>query len=174
MQIALKHIGGGNVAKSLVARAPAAVLDFARRRRSRQRVELDNGVTIGLALPKATVVRDGDLLVLDDGSLVVVRAAPESILHVSASTPQQLARAAYHLGNRHVALEVGESGLKLLFDAVLADMLGRLEGVRVQRLTAPFEPESGAYGGGHRHGHDETFEEDYALAQSAYHAHDHH
>jgi urease accessory protein len=173
MRIALKSIDGGQVARPLAARAPVAVLDFTRRRRSRQLVELENGLTIGLALPKGTVLRDGDLLVLDDGSLVAVRAAAESVLRVSAGTVRQLARAAYHLGNRHVPLEVGESWVQLAFDAVLADMLSRLEGVSVQRLTVPFEPESGAYGGGHRHGHDETFAQDYALAQSAYHAHEH-
>ncbi|TKR55069.1 urease accessory protein UreE [Allopusillimonas ginsengisoli] len=172
MQIALKRIEGTHVAKSLANRAPVVVLDFQRRRRSRQLVALENGVSIGLALPSGTVLLDGDLLVLGDGSLVVVRAAAESVLRVSGGTAQQLARAAYHLGNRHVPLEITASGLQLAFDAVLAEMLNHFDGIVVEQLEAPFEPETGAYGGGHRHGHDETFASDYALAQSVYHDHD--
>ncbi|MDC6130092.1 urease accessory protein UreE, partial [Burkholderia gladioli] len=88
-------------------------------------------------------------------------------------------RAAYHLGNRHTPVEIGLDTLKLEYDPVLADMLTRL-GARVERVEAPFQPEAGAYGGGHRHGHDASFAEDYALAQQVYgehhghaHGHDH-
>jgi urease accessory protein len=92
-----------------------------------------------------------------------------------------LTRAAYHLGNRHTPVEVGADYLKLEYDPVLADMLKRI-GATVDRVSMPFQPESGAYGGGHKHGHDETFAEDYALAQQVFgehhghedaHSHDH-
>ena len=86
-----------------------------------------------------------------------------------------LTRAAYHLGNRHTPVEVGADELKLEADPVLEDMLKRL-GAQVEHATLPFQPEAGAYGGGHRHGHDETFAEDYELAQRVFedhHGHDH-
>jgi urease accessory protein len=128
-------------------------------------------------LPRGTVLRDGDMLVADDGGLVRVIAAAESVLLVRAGDRLTLMRAAYHLGNRHTPVEVGEQALKLEADSVLEDMLKRL-GAQVERATLPFQPEAGAYGGGHRHGHDDTFADDYALAQRVYdehhgHAHDH-
>ncbi len=79
-------------------------------------------------------------------------------------------RAAYHLGNRHTPVQVVADALQLEADPVLEDMLVRL-GVTVTHVQAPFEPEAGAYGGGHRHGHDATFEEDYAAAQALYREH---
>ncbi|MEK6297444.1 MAG: urease accessory protein UreE, partial [Paraburkholderia tropica] len=98
-------------------------------------------------------------------------------LRVRAHNRLTLTRAAYHLGNRHTPVEVGVDELKLEADPVLEDMLKRL-GAQVERAELPFQPESGAYGGGHRHGHDATFAEDYALAQRVYdehhgHSHDH-
>jgi urease accessory protein len=148
-------------------------LTLAQRRRSRQRLTLANGEELALALKERdTVLHAGDELVADDGARFRVQAAPENVLRVTAETHTQLTRAAYHLGNRHVLLEVGTDYLQLEFDAVLVDMLRQLGGVRVERVNAPFEPETGAYGGGHHHGHDATFAEDYALAQAAYHAHD--
>lgn len=99
------------------------------------------------------------------------------VLLVRAPDALTFTRAAYHLGNRHTPVEIGTQTLKLEYDPVLADMLTRL-GARVERVEAPFQPEAGAYGGGHRHGHDATFAEDYALAQQVYgehhgHAHSH-
>lgn len=156
------------------ASLPTVTLTLEQRRRSRQRLQLDNGEAMALSIQRGIVLRDGDQLLADDGSAVVVRAALEAVLRVTADSPVQLARAAYHLGNRHVLLEVSDGGyLQLEPDPVLIDMLGQLGGVHVEPLQAPFEPEVGAYGGGHHHGHDATFEEDYALAQQAYHAHDH-
>jgi urease accessory protein len=121
------------------------------------------------------VLRDGDVLVAQDGALVRVVAAAEAVLMVTARDGLTLTRAAYHLGNRHTPVEVGADYLKLEYDPVLADMLKRV-GAMVEQVTLPFQPESGAYGGGHKHGHDETFAEDYALAQQVYgehHGHDH-
>ncbi|HEY9278806.1 MAG TPA: urease accessory protein UreE [Eoetvoesiella sp.] len=168
MRIIKKHLHGVSVAKALTRNAPKAVLPFESRRRSRQKVTLDDGQEIGLVLNQGTVLRHGDLLVAEDGQFVLVEAALESVLKVTANSPQQLTRAAYHLGNRHVLVEVGPSYLHLEYDPVLVDMLQRLGNVNVERVNQPFEPDAGAYGGGHKHGHDETFDEDYALAQAAY------
>lgn len=152
---------------------PTLTLPFQRRRRSRQKVTLDNGETMGIALDKGSVLCHGDILGTAEGRYVRIRAAQEHVLHVSAESAQALARAAYHLGNRHVALQINPDSLLLEFDAVLEAMLQGLAGIAVTQINAPFEPETGAYGGGHKHGHDETFDEDYALAQSAYAAHGH-
>jgi urease accessory protein len=121
------------------------------------------------------VLRDGDVLVAQDGALVRIIAAAEEVLYVRAPDRLTLTRAAYHLGNRHTPVEIGDDFLKLEYDPVLADMLKRL-GASVDQVSMPFQPETGAYGGGHKHGHDETFAEDYAIAQQVYgehHGHDH-
>ncbi|HEY3596772.1 MAG TPA: urease accessory protein UreE [Paraburkholderia sp.] len=167
------------LARVLVARAPSLTLAFDARCKSRLAATLDNGEEVALLLPRGTVLRDGDVLVAQDGGLVRVIAAPESVLVVRAPDVLTLTRAAYHLGNRHTPVEVGADYLKLEYDPVLADMLKRL-GASVEQVSLPFQPETGAYGGGHRHGHDETFAEDYALAQQVFdehhghaHSHDH-
>ncbi|MFM0017736.1 urease accessory protein UreE [Paraburkholderia azotifigens] len=165
------------LAPVLVKRAPTLTLAFDARCKSRLAATLDSGEEVALLLPRGTVLRDGDVLVADDGGLVRVVAAPESVLYVRAKDVLTLTRAAYHLGNRHTPVEVGTDYLKLEYDPVLADMLKRL-GALVDQVEMPFQPETGAYGGGHRHGHDETFAEDYALAQQVYgehhgHAHSH-
>ena len=163
------------LAAVLIKRAPTLTLDFDARRKSRLAATLDNGEAVALVLPRGTVLRDGDVLVAQDGTLVRVIAAPEAVLMVTARDGLTLTRAAYHLGNRHTPVEVGAAYLKLEYDPVLADMLRRI-GAMVEQVTLPFQPESGAYGGGHKHGHDETFAEDYALAQQVYgehHGHDH-
>ncbi|TCT02297.1 urease accessory protein UreE [Paralcaligenes ureilyticus] len=173
MRIITKILHDTRVAQALIRHAPKAVLPFAMRRRSRQKITLDTGEEVGLVLDRGTVMRNGDLLVADDGKFIVVQAAEESILRVTAKTPIQLTRAAYHLGNRHVLLEVGPGYLQLEHDPVLIDMLLRLGEVSVQTIQHPFEPDAGAYGGGHKHGHDTTFDNDYALAQAAYAVHEH-
>ncbi|MFM0597959.1 urease accessory protein UreE [Paraburkholderia dilworthii] len=163
------------LAPVLVKRAPTLTLAFDERRKSRLAATLDSGEEIALLLPRGTVLRDGDVLVADDGGLVRVVAAPEAVLVVRAKDVLTLTRAAYHLGNRHTPVEVGADYLKLEYDPVLADMLKRI-GATVDQVSMPFQPESGAYGGGHKHGHDETFAEDYALAQQVFgehHGHDH-
>jgi urease accessory protein len=159
------------IAPVLVKRAPTLTLAFDERRRSRLAVTLDNGEEVALLLPRGTVLHDGDVLVADDGALVRVVAAQEAVLYVRAPDALTLTRAAYHLGNRHTPVEVGADHLKLEYDPVLADMLTRI-GATVEQMSLPFQPETGAYGGGHKHGHDETFAEDYALAQQVFGAHD--
>ncbi|MDR5757840.1 urease accessory protein UreE [Caballeronia sp. LZ035] len=166
------------LAPVLVKRAPTLTLPFDARCKSRLAATLDSGEEVALVMPRGTVLADGDMLVADDGGFVRVVAAAEDVLVVRAPSVRLLTRAAYHLGNRHTPVEVGADYLKLEADAVLEDMLKRL-GVLVAHETQPFQPETGAYGGGHKHGHDETFSEDYALAQKVFdehhgHAHDAH
>ena len=163
------------LASVLVKRAPKLVLPFLERSRSRLRATLNDGREVAVVLTRGTVMRGGDVLVAEDGTLVEVQAAPEQVLRVTSDNRLALMRAAYHLGNRHTPVQVSADALQLEADPVLEDMLVRL-GVTVTHVEAPFEPEAGAYGGGHRHGHDATFEEDYAAAQALYnehHGHDH-
>ena len=138
------------LAASLVARAPTLTLGYDARCKSRLAATLDTGEDVAVLLPRGTVLRDGDVLVADDGALVRVAAAPETVLLVRAADPLTLMRAAYHLGNRHVPVQVGEGWLRLGADHVLEEMLKGL-GARVSRLEAPFEPEAGAYHPHHRH-----------------------
>ena len=119
------------------------------RTRSRHRFETGTGEVVNLHLPRGTVLRDRDLLQSEDGScLVLVTAKPESVLTVRASTPLLLMRAAYHLGNRHVALEVTDHYLRFSPDAVLQGMLEKM-GLEVIAEIMPFQPETGAYGHSH-------------------------
>ena len=128
----------------------ALELPFDARQKTRQRATLASGEEVGLLLPRGEVLRGGDLLVASDGRVIEVVARPEAVLHVTCDTPEDLLRAAYHLGNRHVAVEVGEGYLRLAADHVLEGMLEGL-GANVESLQAPFEPEAGAYEAGHRH-----------------------
>jgi urease accessory protein len=115
------------------------------------RAHLESGIEVGLFLERGTILRDGDFLRTDEGLLVRVVAAPEQVYLVRCSSALQLTRAAYHLGNRHVPLEIEDGWLKLRRDAVLRDMLARL-GAIVTDADLPFDPEAGAYGSGHTHG----------------------
>jgi urease accessory protein len=165
------------LAPVLVKRAATLTLAFDARGKSRLAATLDNGEEVALVMPRGTVLADGDVLVADDGALIRVIAAAQDVLVVRAPDVLTLTRAAYHLGNRHTPVEVGADYLKLEADPVLETMLRRL-GAQVERASEPFQPETGAYGGGHKHGHDETFSEDYALAQKVFdehhgHAHPH-
>lgn len=133
-------------------------LRYADRCKSRLRVTLDDGAEAGLFLPRGTVLRGGDLLKATDGTLVVIVSEAESLYEVTAHSASpdphfDLLRAAYHLGNRHVPVQLMPGILRLESDAVLRDLLLRL-GLEVRETQAIFEPEAGAYGGGHRHDHD--------------------
>jgi urease accessory protein len=148
---------GQGLAPALVKRAPAVSLDWDTRQKSRFDATDSTGRTLGVFLPRGTVVRGGDVLVAEDGSLVAVSAAPQAVMVVTAC-PQHgsafdLVRAAYHLGNRHVQLELQADRLQFEPDHVLADMLRQMH-LDVATAEAPFEPEAGAYAsGGHGHGH---------------------
>jgi urease accessory protein len=124
------------------------------RTRSRLQFQTEEGVTVQLGLPRGTVLRDGDLLRDDGGDTVVrVRAKPEPVVTARGGDQRLLLRAAYHLGNRHVPVEVGSDYLRLSSDSVLADMLVQL-GLEIIEEIVPFQPEAGAYAG-HSHDHGE-------------------
>jgi urease accessory protein len=132
--------------------APTVTLTLEQRVRSRIRVVLDDGRAAGILLPRGTTLRDGDGLVSADGLVVRVRAAPECLSRVECADALALARACYHLGNRHVALQIEPHRLSYLHDHVLDDLVQGL-GLPVTVADGPFEPEPGAYGG-HGRGHD--------------------
>jgi urease accessory protein len=127
-------------------------LPFDARQKSRLRTHLASGEEAALVLPRGEVLRGGDLVVASDGRVVEVIAAAERVLHVECASATELARCAYHLGNRHVPVEVGEGFLRLAEDHVLEKMLARL-GAKLSHVTAPFEPEAGAYHGNAAGGH---------------------
>ena len=179
LQISKLMPQGAGLAPVLIKRAATVELDWDVRQKSRFEVNDSQGRTLGIFLPRGTVARGGDVLVAEDGSLIRVLAAPQAILKITAC-PQHgsafdLIRAAYHLGNRHVPIELQPDHLKIEPDHVLADMLRAMHLI-VSAVEEPFEPENGAYAtgghtGGHRHSHDDAAE--HALAHSHDHGHDH-
>ena len=148
---------GRGLAAALKKRASCVALDWDTRRKSRFDAHDSAGRHIAVFLPRGTVLRGGDVLVAEDGSLIRVEAATQPVLQVSTCAvhgrPTDLLRAAYHLGNRHVQLEVQGTRLQFEPDPVLADMLRRMHLI-VTEAQAAFEPEAGAYGEGHGHMHE--------------------
>lgn len=126
------------------------VLPFERRQKSRLLTHLASGEEVGLMLDRGSVLRGGDLLRGDDGRVVRVVAADEALMEARCGDAESLARCAFHLGNRHTPVEVRAAALRFAADDVLAGMLRGL-GADVRSLAAPFEPEAGAYAGGHHH-----------------------
>lgn len=126
------------------------LLPYDQREKSRLRATLTSGEEVAVFTVRGTVLRNGDLLRGDDGRVVRINAASEATYRVEASSPHQLLRCAFHLGNRHTQAQVGEGFLRIRKDPVLKEMLEGL-GALVQEEQAAFEPESGAYGGGHHH-----------------------
>ena len=150
---------GAGLAPVLLKRAATAELDWDVRQKSRFDTTDSLGRPLGVFLPRGTLVRGGDVLVAEDGSMVRVLAAPQAVLRVTACTthgsPFDLTRAAYHLGNRHVPIELQPDHLKIEPDHVLADMLRSMHLI-VKAVEEAFEPEGGAYSGsssGHDHAH---------------------
>jgi len=148
---------GHGLAPALLKRAPTIELDWDVRQKSRFDAVDSQGRRLGVFLPRGTVVRGGDVLVAEDGSMVRVSAAPQPVLVVTHcpqhGTPFDLLRAAYHLGNRHVTIELKPDHLKIEPDHVLADLLRAMHLI-VREAREAFEPEGGAYAvGGHAHGH---------------------
>jgi urease accessory protein len=128
------------------------VLPFELREKSRLRAALTCGEEVAVFTARGTVLRDGDLLRGDDGRIVRIVAAAEATYRVGCASPRELLRCAFHLGNRHTQAQVGDGFLRIRRDSVLKDMLEGL-GATVVEEHAPFEPESGAYGGHGGHGH---------------------
>jgi urease accessory protein len=130
-------------------------LVFVDRHRRRLRLVAESGNPFLLDLPRVQHMADGDGLELDDGGYVRVCAAPERVLEIEGGSPIDLLRLAWHLGNRHLPVQALEGRLRIRDDHVIADMVEKLGG-RVTRLSAPFDPETGAYAGteqGHGHEH---------------------
>jgi urease accessory protein len=177
------------------APADTVVLDFDDRHRRRMAMIGTRGLEFLLDLENATVLRGGDALVLDDGRMVEVVAAPEPLIEIRGADPQHLVRLAWHLGNRHLPTQITARGLRIRRDHVIEAMVKGL-GARVIEIEAPFDPEGGAYAGGghgqapesdpqdhaahdgtphdhggHRHHHDEHCDHDHHHGHS--HAHDH-
>ncbi len=170
--------GARGLAPTLLKRAATVVLDWDTRQKSRFDAEDSQGRALGVFLPRGTAVRGGDVLVAEDGSLVKVLATPQPVMVVRTcpehGSPLDLLRAAYHLGNRHVQLEVQPDHLHLEPDHVLADMLRHMHLIVTDAL-APFEPEGGAYSaGGHGHAHhDHGHETEQKHEHKHEHTHDH-
>jgi len=165
------------LAPALVKRAATVELTWDVRQKSRFDATDSSGRALAVFLPRGSTVRGGDLLVLEDGTLVRVLGAPEPVLVVRPcaehGAPHDLLRAAYHLGNRHVAVELKPDHLKLEPDPVLAAMLRRMHLI-VTEETAAFEPEGGAYEGGHGHEHHEHHgHDDHGHDHDHGHEHDH-
>ena len=152
---------GQGLSAVLLKRATTVELDWDVRQKSRFAATDSQGRALAIFLPRGQAVRGGDVLVAEDGSLIRVLAAPQKVLHITTcaahGTPFDLMRAAYHLGNRHVPIELQPDHLKIEPDHVLADMLRSMH-MTVVEADMPFEPEGGAYGGhvtndGHSHHH---------------------
>jgi urease accessory protein len=166
---------GQGLAPALARRAPTVELAWDVRQKSRFAATDSLGRTIGVFLPRGTVVRGGDVLVAEDGTLIRVVAAAQPVLRITPCAEHggafDLTRAAYHLGNRHVPIELAPDHLKIEPDHVLAEMLRAMH-LTVVAAEEPFEPEGGAYaagGHGHAHGHGPSHEHDRGHA----HAHEH-
>ena len=167
---------GQGLSAVLLKRAASVELDWDTRQKSRFDTDDTQGRRIGVFLPRGTTVRGGDVLVAEDGSLIKVIAQPQPVLRITPcaehGSPFDLVRAAYHLGNRHVAIELSPQHLQIEPDHVLAEMLRHMH-LDVTEMVAPFEPEGGAYAAhaahaGHAHGHD-----DHGHDHGHDHAHDH-
>lgn len=175
LQISKCISGGKGLAAALVKRAATVELNWDVRQKSRFDATDSAGRALGVFLPRGTLVRGGDVLVAEDGSLIRVLAAPQEVLRITACTEHgsafDLTRAAYHLGNRHVPIELQPDHLKIEPDHVLADMLRAMH-MTVVIVQESFEPEGGAYSsqdhahaahahdghshGAHDHGHDHS------------------
>lgn len=126
------------------------ILPYELREKSRLRATLVSGEEVAVFTTRGTVLRHGDLIKGDDGRIVQITAAAEATCRISCDGSQALLRCAFHLGNRHTQAEIGDGFLRIRQDPVLKDMLAGL-GAQVTDEHAPFEPESGAYGGHHHH-----------------------
>jgi urease accessory protein len=178
LEVGKRIAGGQGLSDTVVRRGSELELDWDRRQRSRIEATDSRGRALHVFLPRGTVLRGGDVLVAEDGSLIRVKAAPQPVLVVThdaaQGSPFDLLRAAYHLGNRHVPLELRPDRLLLEPDHVLADLLRR-RGLVVAQAMSAFEPEAGAYlpAGGHAHGHGHAHPHDHDHDHGHGHGHGH-
>ena len=164
---AIKVVAGGDAPHSSVRRTTAAggrlpegespaasedhvLLDFDARYRRRTAMRSEGGLNFLLDLERAQRLRHGDLLVLEDGRRVRVEAAPEDLAEIACAAPGGLTRIAWHLGNRHLPVMLALTHIRIRRDHVIEEMVAGLGGT-VTPVTAPFDPERGAYAGGHKH-----------------------
>lgn len=166
---------GQGLAPVLLKRAATVEIDWDVRQKSRFDATDSQGRHLGVFLPRGTVVRGGDVLVTESGDMVRVLAAAQPVLVITPcsahGSPFDLVRAAYHLGNRHVQIELKPDHLKIEPDHVLAEMLRAMH-LTVRDASEAFEPEGGAYAaGGHGHGHGHDHAHDHADAHAHAHAH---
>lgn len=168
--------------------ADTIVLDYEGRHRRRVTMTGTRGTEFLLDLPEAVVLRGGDALILEDGRLIEIIAAPEELAEVRCADPRQLARVAYHIGNRHVQAEILANRIRICRDHVLEDMVRGL-GAKVAHIEAPFEPDTGAYEAseethshkahahaghahkGHSHGHGHAHDEGHVHDENCGHEH---
>jgi urease accessory protein len=156
------------------APADTVVLDFDDRHRRRMAMTGTRGLEFLLDLENAVALRGGDALVLEDGRLIEVVAAPEPLLEIKGSDPHHLIRVAWHLGNRHLPTQIMPKGLRIRRDHVIEAMVKGL-GARVIEIEAPFDPEGGAYAGtAHGHAHEPHAHTGHDHAHDDHHSHDHH
>ena len=153
MQRAIAHFNAADW--PLEQAVDGVTLAFDERHRRRIRLHTDNGEEILLDLPKAKAMAHGDGLRVSDGRWLLVRAAPEALLEIRCATPLAQQRMAWHLGNRHLPTDIGADRLRIRTDHVI-EAMARAMGAQVESVTAPFQPEGGAYEstGGHGHGHE--------------------
>ena len=161
------------------APADTVVLDFDDRHRRRMAMTGTRGLEFLLDLENAVALRGGDALVLEDGRLIEVVAAPEPLAEIRGADPAHLVRIAWHLGNRHLPTQIVGNGLRIRRDHVIEAMVKGL-GARVIEIEAPFDPEGGAYAPAHDHGHGHSghhhaHADDHAHHHGgSHHHHDHH
>lgn len=183
MQHASKNIAQGRgLAPVLLRRAPEVALDWDQRQKSRFHLTASDGQRVGVFLPRGSLLRGGDVLLLQNGSLLRVLAAPQALLRITTcpqhGSPFDLMRAAYHLGNRHVPIELQPDHIKIEPDHVLAEMLRAMH-LTVREVKEAFEPEGGAYGhaghAGHRpqHGASGHGSDGHTHPHAHPHAHEH-
>ncbi len=160
--------------------ADTIVLDYEGRHRRRVAMTATRGTQFLLDLPEAVALRGGDALILEDGRLIEIIAAPEELAEIRCPDARQLARVAYHIGNRHVQAEIMAKGIRIRRDHVLEDMVKGL-GAKVMHIEAPFEPDTGAYEApeaahahhGHDHAHHEHGHAEHVHGPDCDHGHDH-
>jgi urease accessory protein len=146
------------------------LLDYDRRFRRRILLTTENGKEVMLDLPQAVRLRHGDGILLDDDGIVRVAARAEALLDIHAHSDADLVRIAWHLGNRHLPVQLLDEHIRIRADHVIEEMVERLGG-HVEHVSAPFDPEAGAYAGGHSHSHDD--DEDHGHAHPHGHEHRH-
>jgi urease accessory protein len=154
--------------------ADTIVLEFDDRHRRRMAMTGTRGLEFLLDLPQTVALRGGDALVLEDGRLVEVVAAPEGLVELRGVDPRQMVRLAWHLGNRHLPVQIAGKYLRIRRDHVIEEMVKGL-GASVVEIEAPFDPEGGAYvSAAHDHGHHDHERHDHGHHDHDHHDHDHH